>query len=1035
MLANGEVHKSHTSATDTAPPRQSSWPTSSPKPTEEQLSRQRSLLFKVSHILQIIFFLWLLVIHGIGIYFFTRGFLLTRLVLDDKSECTVPPIQRPSWSTAGNSDVGCWHPKTFKKAVIIIIDALRYDFTVPYYSVDGEDDLLFHNSIPVFHETSVKDPTHAVLLPFIADPPTTTLQRLKGLTTGTLPTFMDAGSNFAGTTIEEDNLIAQLQTAGKNIVHLGDDTWHALFPGQFDPNLTRPYDSFNVWDLHTLDNGVIEHIFPLLQPANTSKWDMLIGHFLGVDHAGHRYGPNHLAMREKLSQMDNVIRRVKDLIDDDTLLVIMGDHGMDAKGDHGGESDDEVEATLWMYSKAPVFGRTKSEFAHPPATAKERPVGQIDLVPTLALLLGLPIPYNNLGSPIQEAFVGNAGNDWRNLATVNRLTAAQIKRYQQGYALAKGEDVNVIPEELWTQAGSKWDLLAKSLSSSSPFYEDAYRAYHLYQSETLRIYRSLWASFDQTLMAFGIEIIAGASLLLLLYSRHLKGDISLNSPTFLRRIFAGTAICIPAGRLFSLFLPEVPGLSLFGAGVGGGVASLSVLFLNRQKIAFLYPTTLWSWLTLIFTLSQSIGFAANSFTIWEDEILLFFLATFGVCATLFSLRQPSPKDKAFGLYHSIIFLVLTRLASFSRLCREEQMPYCRSTYYASSTSSTSAPWQLLLPYITALLLPIIVKSFYTMSRSYEGSAVFWIRYGFRGCLWLIAVYWTLAAADDGKWLPSLSENTLKNIRTLVAQIVFAISFAVGLPTFLFSKPCIKIGIHEPSSSPSSPPQQPPPSTTKITILGTTNPYATHYLLLPLSLFPPLLLLSSPMGNLSLSLLLYSLLTLPPLLHTHLHLPRSSSIGPTILALLASFHFFKTGHTATLASIQWNAAFIPLHTIIYPFSPLLILMNTFAPHILCALFLPTLALWNHPVTPGARSRGILAAVSRDIATHFLYFAVQGLATTVWAWWLRRHLMVYRVFGPRFMMGAIALCVVEVVGVLGGLVGVRRSVASVGEVFGS
>ena len=47
-----------------------------------------------------------------------------------------------------------------------------------------------------------------------ADPPTTTMQRLKALTTGSLPTFVDAGSNFASSAIVEDNLIKQLSSAG-----------------------------------------------------------------------------------------------------------------------------------------------------------------------------------------------------------------------------------------------------------------------------------------------------------------------------------------------------------------------------------------------------------------------------------------------------------------------------------------------------------------------------------------------------------------------------------------------------------------------------------------------------------------------------------------------------------------------------------------------------------------------------------------------------------------------------------------------------
>ena len=39
-------------------------------------------------------------------------------------------------------------------------------------------------------------------------------------------------------------------------------------------------------------------------------WDVLIAHFLGVDHVGHTHGPNHTAMTSKLKQMDKMLRAV-----------------------------------------------------------------------------------------------------------------------------------------------------------------------------------------------------------------------------------------------------------------------------------------------------------------------------------------------------------------------------------------------------------------------------------------------------------------------------------------------------------------------------------------------------------------------------------------------------------------------------------------------------------------------------------------------------------------------------------------------------
>lgn len=116
---------------------------------------------------------------------------------------------------------------------------------------------------------------------------------------------MDAGRNFASSNITEDNIISQLKSLHKNITFMGDDTWGSLFPDAFHKSFSFP--SFNVMDLHTVDNGVIQHLIPELM---TNDWDVLVAHFLGVDHCGHKYGPNHTEMASKLSQMNDMLRYV-----------------------------------------------------------------------------------------------------------------------------------------------------------------------------------------------------------------------------------------------------------------------------------------------------------------------------------------------------------------------------------------------------------------------------------------------------------------------------------------------------------------------------------------------------------------------------------------------------------------------------------------------------------------------------------------------------------------------------------------------------
>lgn len=122
-------------------------------------------------------------LYVIGIFLFTRGFLLKRLVINEYSECTDIPhlLSDPQYSS---NTKGCWLKRRHAKAVILIIDALRYDFALYNASVDDQEALPYQNKLKVIRDVLEQTPHHGALFRFVADPPTTTMQRLKGLTTG-----------------------------------------------------------------------------------------------------------------------------------------------------------------------------------------------------------------------------------------------------------------------------------------------------------------------------------------------------------------------------------------------------------------------------------------------------------------------------------------------------------------------------------------------------------------------------------------------------------------------------------------------------------------------------------------------------------------------------------------------------------------------------------------------------------------------------------------------------------------------------------
>lgn len=56
-----------------------------------------------------------------------------------------------------------------------------------------------------------------------------------------------------------------------------------------------------------VDNNVTRHLDKVLRRGD---WDVLILHYLGLDHIGHISGPNSPLIGHKLSEMDSVLMKI-----------------------------------------------------------------------------------------------------------------------------------------------------------------------------------------------------------------------------------------------------------------------------------------------------------------------------------------------------------------------------------------------------------------------------------------------------------------------------------------------------------------------------------------------------------------------------------------------------------------------------------------------------------------------------------------------------------------------------------------------------
>ncbi|WWC60173.1 uncharacterized protein I303_102738 [Kwoniella dejecticola CBS 10117] len=987
--------------------------------------------------------LYITFLHLIGLYIFTKGFLLTRL--------TIPHVS-PKYTVSNPPPIAATH----SKAVIIIIDALRTDFISPHHPYPKSSH--HHGVLTLPSELSQSHPDHSLIFNSFSDPPTSTMQRIKGITTGSLPTFIDISSNFASTAIEEDSLISQLLAHNKTIGFMGDDTWVNLFPDSF--NLSHPYDSFNVEDLHSVDDGVIEHIFPYLTAANQSQWDVLIGHFLGVDHVGHRVGPNRDTMRLKLEQMDRVMRRIVEMLDDETLLVVLGDHGMDDKGNHGGDSELETSSAMWLYSKSkPLKGVIEHdkaireiwpEYTFPGSSTPLRHINQIDIVPTLSLLLGVPVPYNNLGSVIPECFSGDVAT----LEAATRTNAEQIDRYLGAYG---DESLKSALQIAWKKARSTVDS-EDQMHTSQISSINTHRHYALL---ALRHLRALWAQFSLPLILVGALILglSGVTLVALYVGVRNNGtNWDIYARLALETSFTASAIFGSIiGTLAGIYTASPATAIKVFITTAAIVSEVIIIFPLFLKASIPQSFNINRYIGPLLLVAHSLSFASNSFIMWEDRVVLFLLTTIPIIYLIKALSAPTAEMRLRIIALSLAYAALIRVIGTVTICREEQQPYCRVTFFSGSTP-VAPRWVVLATIPLALnILPRAIGITLTRSKSLAGPAPFFLGYLFRGVLLANAAYWGLEYLEINSESLGLSEaaiSTASLVKLWIAR--FSIGTILGaLPyTWFISPLCIKIGEKRVNQETGQ---------EEITILGFANSYGSTCILFFLIPFSLVHLTNQPMGQLVLAALLVSVLLYLELVDTRRdaiilqsqfasssntnqpaafdgNLDTSSTIvRPSFtdlvpITLSGFLGYFTTGHQAVLSSIQWKAAFVGFKVVTYPISPLLVIINTWGVFALSALAIPLLALWNISPRPSGGQTLILTHTLQLILGFLVYHTFITFSSAITSAWLRRHLMVWKVFAPRFMLSGVTLLVVDLCCVLALTVGVRVTAWKVKRTFG-
>ncbi|MED6205700.1 hypothetical protein PIB30_020139 [Stylosanthes scabra] len=868
-----------------------------------------------------------LLLHIIAIVLFTRGFLLTRTELPYYSNSSDVSESQCVYSSSHNN-ASSWTKPAVNRLIIIVLDALRFDFVAP--STFFPESKRWMDKLEVLKDVVSKNPTSARIFKAIADPPTTSLQRLKGLTTGGLPTFVDVGNSFGAPAIVEDNFLNQV------------------------------------------DNGCIEHLFPSLYEDD---WDVLISHFLGVDHAGHIFGVDSTPMIEKLEQYNSILEKVIEVLEkesgpgslhENTLLVVMGDHGQTLNGDHGGGGAEEVETAIFAMSvkkppsSVPVEYDTSScQLDLDGKNVCVSTMQQLDFAATMSALLGIPFPYGSIGQVNPELYALGAGS-WnsdasqelsesdiwmQNYANTLCINSWQVKRYIDAYSASSAvgfssDDLSQVAS-VYAQAETQWLCSTKKLlldknkgtDALVPALKKQIEAYFNFLRTVAELARSKWTEFDLYMMGTGIAIMS----------------ISL--------IFQVLVI---------LRANSQDGATLASSGYGWifSASTFAFFLLGMRAVSFL----------------------SNSFILEEGKVAIFLLSTSGIVA----LRKSVVKGEL--LKESVGFLLLCTFCRFGieiGLSKQSATSAFMKEYtsWILNIASDLPVWNHAAEVVPILVLILLAFWLY---KATSGIFFGWTRKIVILCTILtyilIIVHWI---TENNRYVLAFMPESIG--RTYIPRIIYAILLGqLLLLAFaqLFKGNC---------------------SDCKTNLVAKTTAMLAAWsstIILLSGKQGPAVAFASIIGG-------YCIMRLCDIEDEN-GPKRSLSIGPFPVMqwnLFATCLFFCSGHWCAFDGLHYGAAFIGFEEFMLIPQAIILTLDTYGFSIILPIFgLPFLVATKYKADLGKHV--LFRQLSQIYTTYGLITAIMTMFTIFCVTLHRRHLMVWGLFAPKFVFDVFGLILTDI-----------------------
>lgn len=210
------------------------------------------------------------------------------------------------------------------------------------------------------------------------------------IASGAAPEVSGVTTNWYSGPVRVDHLFAAAKRAGFRTGLAGHSGWGKLFPDSLDARVLvdDPPTYTEIDPLYRTSDTVAAGALRLLG----QDLQLILVHFPSVDLLGHGFGGASPEYAESVRRVDGRLASLLAAMDlSSTTVVVTSDHGHIDRGGHGGWEPVVKQVPLVLAGAGIRRGVQGGD------------VRQVEVAPTVAVLLGIPIPAHSQGRPLVEA--------------------------------------------------------------------------------------------------------------------------------------------------------------------------------------------------------------------------------------------------------------------------------------------------------------------------------------------------------------------------------------------------------------------------------------------------------------------------------------------------------------------------------------------------------------------------------------------------------------------------------------------------------